>query len=195
MTVLPIIIAPDPLLKQMSTPVEAITPDILQLLEDMLDTMYAAKGVGLSAVQVGVLKRVVVMDADQGDEDEDEDTSSRGASRGNRGKPLKMLNPEIVSSGDEPNIYKEGCLSFPGQYSEVERPKVVTVKYMDETGKHHSVTMDGLAATCIQHEIDHMNGIVFVDHISRLKREMIVKRLIKAKKDGSLPSRESNPYG
>lgn len=181
MTVLPIIIAPDPRLKQVSARVESITPEILQLLDDMLDTMYAAKGVGLSAVQVGAMVRVVVMDTEQGDDD-------------SKGNPLKMINPEIVSESDEPNIYKEGCLSFPGQYSEVERPKVVTVSYMDEHGKMHRVEMDGLAATCIQHEIDHMNGIVFVDHISRLKREMIIKKLIKAKKDGSLPLRDETPY-
>ena len=182
MTVLPIVIAPDPRLKQVSERVETITADILQLLEDMLDTMYVAKGVGLSAVQVGVMKRVVVMDAEQGEDDE------------KRGKPLKMINPEIIGEDEEPNLYKEGCLSFPGQYSEVERPKAVTVRYMDETGKTITTTMDGLAATCIQHEIDHINGIVFVDHISRLKREMIIKRLTKAKKEGTLPSRDENPY-
>lgn len=183
MTVLPIVIAPDPRLKEVSQPVTTITPDILQLLDDMVDTMYAAKGVGLSAVQVGVMQRVVVMDADQGDEDDD-----------NRGKVLRMINPEIVESGKEPNVYKEGCLSFPGQYSDVERPKIVTVRYMDEHGKTITTQMDGLAATCIQHEIDHMNGIVFVDHISRLKRDMIMKKLIKAKKDGTLPQRGENPY-
>jgi peptide deformylase len=183
MTVLPIVIAPDPRLKQISEHVVSITPEILQLLEDMLDTMYAAKGVGLSAVQVGVMKRVVVMDTEQGEEDDDK-----------RGKPLKMINPEIVEEDAEPNIYNEGCLSFPGHYSEVERPKTVTVRYTDETGEQITTHMSGLAATCIQHEIDHMNGIVFVDHISRLKRDMIIKKLIKAKKEGTLPTREDNPY-
>jgi peptide deformylase len=182
MTVLPIVIAPDPRLKEVSEPVTEITPEILRLLDDMLDTMYAAKGVGLSAVQVGVMKRVVVMDADQGEDDDA------------RGKPLKMINPEIIAEGEEPNVYREGCLSFPGHYSDVERPKIVSVKYTDETGKEIIAKMDGLAATCIQHEIDHMNGIVFVDHISRLKRDMIIKKLIKAKKDGTLPERGENPY-
>ncbi len=169
MTVLPIIVAPDPILKTRSEKVEKITPEILQLMNDMLDTMYAARGVGLSAVQVGVLKRVITIDIEQDE-------------RGKAGKPIKMINPEIISSSAEINIYNEGCLSFPGQYADVERPAAVTIRYLDEQGKTQTIHADELMATCVQHEIDHMDGIVFVDHISRIKRDMILRRLKKANK-------------
>ena len=174
MTVLPIVIAPDPRLKTRSQPVTEITPEIHRLMDDMLDTMYAANGIGLSAVQVGVLKRVIVVDVDQRDE-------------GGVRNPIKMINPEIIGETEELNVYNEGCLSFPGQYSEVERPEAIKLRYLDENGKEHVIEADGLLATCLQHEIDHMNGVVFVDHVSRVKRDVILRKLQKARKMQELP--------
>lgn len=172
MAVLPLIIAPDPILKKVSAPVSEVTDEVRTMLEDMLDTMYHAGGIGLAAVQVGVHKRLVVVDVDW----RDEDASSR--------KPLKLINAEIASSSDAEREYREGCLSFPDQYSEVVRPDEVTIKYLDEQGQSQELQASGLLATCIQHEIDHMNGITFVDHISRVKREMILNKLTKAKRRG-----------
>lgn len=171
MAILPIVIAPDARLKQKSLPVEKVDGTVRQLLQDMLDTMYNAHGIGLAAVQVGVLKRAIVVDVEHNDDHAP-------------GKPLMMVNPEIVESDAELSTYNEGCLSFPQQYSEVERPKTITVKYLDENGKEQTLKADGLLATCIQHEIDHADGINFVDHISKLKREMIIKKLDKGKKRG-----------
>jgi peptide deformylase len=180
MTILPIVLAPDPLLKQPSLPVAEITPDIRCLAADMFETMYAANGVGLSAVQVGVLTRLIVVDVEWG--------SSRYASEEaavtppKKGNPIAMVNPEIVGRSPELRVYDEGCLSFPGQYSEVERPDIITVEYLDLDGKTQRLQADGLLSTCIQHEIDHMDGVVFVDHISRIKREMILRKVKKAQK-------------
>ncbi|MBY0354666.1 MAG: peptide deformylase [Rickettsiales bacterium] len=175
MTVLPIVIAPDARLKTRSKTVDAITPDILQLMDDMLDTMYAANGIGLSAVQVGVLKRIIVVDVEQRDEE--------GVRR-----PIKMINPEIIGETEDLNLYSEGCLSFPGQFSDVERPESVRVRYFDEHFKEHVMEADGLLATCVQHEIDHMNGIVFVDHLTRVKRDVILRKVKKAIKMQELPA-------
>ena len=172
MTLLPIIVAPDDFLKQKSLPVETVDDEVRRTLDDMLDTMYRARGIGLAAVQVGILKRLIVVDVNW----HEHDSSTR--------KPLKLVNAEIVSDSDDRLPYKEGCLSFPDQYSEVVRPKHVKVAYTDENGKAQELEAEGLLATCIQHEIDHTNGIVFVDHISRLKRDMIHKKLNKAKKSG-----------
>jgi peptide deformylase len=179
-TILPIVLAPNPLLKQKSTPVREITPEIRTLAEDMLETMYASNGVGLCAVQVGVLKQLIVVDVEWG--------SSRYASEEatsappKAGNPIVLINPELLDHSPELRSYDEGCLSFPGQYSEVERPDVITVEYLDLEGKRRRLTADGLLSTCIQHEIDHMNGVVFVDHISRIKREMILRKMKKAQK-------------
>lgn len=172
MAILNLVIAPDPLLKQPSLPVETIDQQVLTLLDDLVDTMYAARGIGLSAVQVGVLKKLVVVDVGWREEED--------VSRG----PMKFINPEIIWDSDEPSIYNEGCLSFPEQYSEVERPKQVKVRYLDIRGEQQILEADGLLATCIQHEIDHTNGITFVDHISRMKRDIILRRLTKGKKQG-----------
>ncbi|MFO1243306.1 MAG: peptide deformylase [Rickettsiales bacterium] len=185
MTVLPIVVAPDPLLKMKSEPVEKITPEIKQLLNDMLDTMYASNGIGLSAVQVGVLKRVIVVDTEWESPRYRTEGEERTDEKPKPGKPIKMINPEIVEESPEDNTYNEGCLSFPGQYSEVTRPKAIRLKYLDENGAEHQITADGLLATCLQHEIDHMNGIVFVDHVSSLKRDMIMRKMKKAKKQES----------
>ena len=160
--------SPDPLLSQRSKPVEMVDDDIRKLMDDMLETMYAEDGVGLAAVQVGILKRVLVMDVDQGSE--------------GGGKPYFLANPEIIESSDEIKTYDEGCLSFPGARGEVERPKIVTVKYLDYNNEEQTLHADGLLATCVQHEIDHLNGVTFVDHLSNLKRNMIIKKMKKAEK-------------
>jgi peptide deformylase len=172
MAVLPLIIAPDPLLKQQSAAVEVVDDAVRTTLNDMLDTMYRAGGIGLAAVQVGILKRLIVADVTWRDED--------AASR----EPLKLVNAEVIWDSEEDNNYNEGCLSFPEHYSEVVRPKEVKIKYLDEKGTQQEKHLTGLLATCIQHEIDHTNGITFVDHISRLKRDMIIKKLKKAKERG-----------
>lgn len=172
MAVLPLVIAPDPFLKQVSAPVAEVNDEVRAFLNDMLDTMYHSGGIGLAAVQVGRHSRLIVVDVNWRDEDE----SSR--------QPLKLINAEVISSSEEEREYKEGCLSFPDQYSEVVRPAEVKIRYTDEHGKPQELEATGLLATCIQHEIDHTNGITFVDHISRMKREMIHNKLIKAKKRG-----------
>lgn len=169
MAVLPLVIAPDPRLKICSEQVAEVNDDIRKFIDDMLDTMYASAGVGLAAVQVGVHKRILVMDVEQKEE-------------GKRGKPLILINPEIVTSSPEINTYEEGCLSFPGQYAEVKRPLKVKVRFLDYHGKQQEIEAEGLLATCVQHEIDHLNGITFVDHISPMKRDMIIRKVKKAKR-------------
>lgn len=171
MALLPLVIAPDPLLKTKSAPIKAVTDEIRTLAADMFDTMYHEKGVGLAAVQVGVLLRLLVADVEWKD-------------NGEKGRQWALVNPEIVTTAEELNVYNEGCLSFPDQFAEVERPAGVRVRFLDLHGKPREETFTGLLATCVQHEIDHLNGIVFVDHISRLKRDMIIKRLQKMKKLG-----------
>ena len=167
MAVLEIIKAPDDRLKQKAEPVDKVDDDLRAFIDDMFDTMYDNQGIGLAATQVGDLRRVLVLDVDQQEGDKN---------------PMVFVNPEIIAESEEQNTYLEGCLSFPGQYAEVKRPKFVTIKYLDYDGNEQSVEADELLATCIQHEIDHLNGVVFVDHLSRLKRDMIIKKLIKEKK-------------
>lgn len=169
MTVLPLVIAPDDRLKIVSQPVTDINDSVRTLLADMLDTMYANEGIGLAAVQVGVHKRMIVIDI--------------GVRVGKR-TPIKLINPEIIGLSQDASVYNEGCLSFPDQFSQVERPATVSVRYKDELGNSKTLQADGILATCLQHEIDHMNGIVFVDHISALKRDMILRKLKKAKRLG-----------
>ncbi|MRG72963.1 peptide deformylase [Alphaproteobacteria bacterium HT1-32] len=167
MALLPIITAPDPRLKVVSEPVDAVTDDIRQLMDDMLETMYDAPGVGLAAPQVGVTKRVIVIDTASSDEDP---------------APMRLANPEVVWESEETKVYDEGCLSLPEYYSDVERPDRVRVRYLDYDGASQEIEVDGLTAVCIQHEIDHLDGILFVDHISRVKREVILRKLTKARK-------------
>ncbi len=174
MTVLPLVVAPDPRLNQKSAPVEKVDDSIRALVQDMLETMYASNGIGLAAVQVGVHKRILVMDVEHGSDRYPDTEASEGKST-----PLVLINPEIVESSAEQNVYEEGCLSFPGQYAKVERPKRVTVRYLDTQGKEQHLHADGLLATCVQHEMDHLNGVVFVDHISQLKRGMLMRKLAK----------------
>jgi len=179
---LPIIIAPDPVLKQKSAPIKEVNAEIRKILDNMLETMYHSGGIGLAAVQVGILKRLIVVDVNwrKGEQ--------------NTFTPLKLINAEIIWDSEEENLYNEGCLSFPDQYSDVVRPKEIKVAYLDENGRKQELLADGLLATCIQHEIDHTNGITFVDHISRLKRDIIINKLKKAKKQGVFDEHEHNEF-
>lgn len=183
MAILPLVIAPDERLKTRSEPVTQVNDEIRTLCKDMLETMYHNNGIGLAAVQVGIMKRVIVVDIEWSTAGMPDDPDAQA--NGQDGNPICMINPELVDTDQEPSTYKEGCLSFPEQYSDVDRPKEVTVKYLDEQGAEQTLHADGLLATCIQHEIDHVNGVTFVDHISRLKREVIIKKLTKMKKSGA----------
>lgn len=167
MAVLPIITAPDPRLKVKSKPVAAVDDDLRRLLDDMLETMYAAPGVGLAAIQVGVPKRVLVIDVSRDDEPR---------------QPLCLVNPEIVWASDDDATYEEGCLSLPDQFADVARPASVRVRHLDRNGNRKELEATGLLAVCVQHEMDHLEGILFVDHISALKRNMILRRLLKQKR-------------
>ncbi len=167
MAILPILTAPDPRLKQKSQTVEKVDAELSSLMDDMLDTMYAAPGIGLAAIQVGVPKRLLVLDIAREGEDR---------------QPIKMANPEIVWSSDEKNDYEEGCLSVPEQYATVTRPKRIRVRYLDHQNEIRELEADGLLATVIQHEMDHLDGVLFIDHLSNLKRTMILRKLQKAQK-------------
>jgi peptide deformylase len=182
MTVLPLVIAPDPRLKTKSAPVEKVDDDVRALIADMFDTMYVERGIGLAAVQVGVMKRILVADVTWREDE-------------GPGEQYALINPEIVSDDQELSIYKEGCLSFPDQFAEVERPKAVRVRYLDQDGKQQERDFEGLLATCIQHEIDHLNGITFVDHISTMKRDMILRKLTKLKKQGYFDHEHEHVHG
>ncbi|MGO7159489.1 peptide deformylase [Rhizobium johnstonii] len=171
MTIKPLIILPDPVLRQLSKPIERVDSDLQRLADDMLETMYDAPGIGLAAIQIGVPRRMLVIDISR---------------EGEEKQPQVFINPEIVKSSDERSLYEEGCLSIPDYYAEVERPAVVSVKYLDRNGKEQTVEADGLLATCLQHEIDHLNGVLFIDYISRLKREMVIKKFTKAAKSKAL---------
>ncbi|PIR31928.1 MAG: peptide deformylase [Alphaproteobacteria bacterium CG11_big_fil_rev_8_21_14_0_20_44_7] len=173
MAILRIITAPDPRLKMIAEPVTQVDDELRQFMDDLLETMYDAHGIGLAATQVGVLKRVLVLDIAQREGDR---------------KPMFFINPEITEHSDETNTYTEGCLSFPDQFADVERPKYVKVKYLDYDGKAQEIDADELLATCLQHEIDHLDGKVFVDYISKIKRDIILRRLKKDKKHYEQPS-------
>jgi peptide deformylase len=171
MATLPIIEVPDPRLRQISKPVEHFGDDLQRLIDDMLETMYAAPGIGLAAIQVGVPIRLLVIDLQEGEGDEPGPKN-----------PRVFINPEFADPSEETNVYSEGCLSIPDQYAEVERPATVHAKWLDREGKAHEEVIDGLLATCLQHEVDHLNGIVFTDHLSRMKRDMLLKKLEKQRK-------------
>jgi peptide deformylase len=178
MAIRPILTAPDPRLKKKSLPVASVDAEVRQLMDDMLETMYAAPGIGLAAPQVDMLKRVIVLDIER------EDTKTG---------PLFMANPEIVEASDEDATYEEGCLSVPEHYADVVRPAKVTVRYLDRDNVEQNLTCEGLLATCIQHEIDHLDGILFVDHISSLKRNMILRKLLKARKEAERDAADGKP--
>lgn len=169
MAILPILIAPDPVLEAVSKPVEVFDDQIRMLVRDMVETMYSAPGIGLAAPQVGVNLRVIVVDINYGD-----DPLSRN--------PLKIINPEITWLSDEDISYEEGCLSIPKHYADVVRPKALKLKYTDEFGKEQTLEAQDLLAICLQHEIDHLDGILFIDHLSNIKRTMIMRKLLKDKK-------------
>jgi len=164
--VLPIIIAPDPRLKVVCDPIKEVTCEEAKLMNDLLETMYAAPGVGLAAPQVGVVKRIIVVDP---------------APKDRARQPIMMANPELVDASDEMKKFEEGCLSFPGHYSEVVRPSKIVVRYIDETNQTCEINAEDVLATCIQHELDHLDGVLFVDHISALKRNIIHRKLKKSK--------------
>lgn len=173
MSLLPIITVPHPVLKDIARPIEIISPAIKQQAADMLETMYEAPGVGLAANQVGQLNRMFVMDVHY-----KRDPATRN--------PVVMINPEIVWRSEELSVMEEGCLSIPQQYAEVERPRTVRVTYMDVNGQKQEMEGSDLASHCIQHELDHLNGILFIDYLSRLKRNMILRKLDKLRKDGHI---------
>tara|TARA_R110000782_G_scaffold78276_2_gene154945 strand:+ start:97805 stop:98335 length:531 start_codon:yes stop_codon:yes gene_type:complete len=174
MAILPIIEAPDPRLRTISTPVDAIDDDLQRLIDDMFETMYDAPGIGLAAIQVGVPKRVLVIDLQEPESDAEDAKPVRN--------PLVFINPQILQGSDEHSVYNEGCLSVPDQYAEVERPASVRASWMDREGRIHEQRLEGLLATCLQHEMDHLEGILFIDHLSRLKREMVLKKLQKSRR-------------
>ncbi len=164
-----ILIHPDPRLKKVCAPVADITDDLRKLADDMLETMYDAPGIGLAAPQIGVLDRLIVVDCVK--------------EEGEAPRPLVMFNPEVIASSDETNVYEEGCLSIPDQYAEVTRPKTVEVTWLDRDGNLQQETFDDLWATCVQHEIDHLNGKLFIDYLKPLKRQMITRKMQKLKRE------------
>ena len=166
----PILIHPDPRLKKVSAEVPDLSDGLRLLADDMLETMYDAPGIGLAAPQVGVLERLIVLDCAKPDNGED-------------ARPLVMFNPRVIAASDERNVYEEGCLSIPDQYADVERPKVVDVEWMDRNGNLQRETFDGLWATCVQHEIDHLDGKLFIDYLKPLKRQMITRKMQKLKRE------------
>lgn len=173
MALLPIITAPDPRLKTVSEPVAEVDDEIRALVSDMFETMYDAPGIGLAAIQVGIQKRILVMDVIGKDSKEGDP------------EPIAIINPEITWVSDDDAVYEEGCLSVPQHYADVVRPAEVKVKYLDLDGEQQELHADGLLATCVQHEMDHLDGILFVDHLSALKRNMILRKLLKNKKQAS----------
>ena len=196
MAILPIIEVPDPALKQISKPVEVFDDALKTLVADMFETMYDAPGIGLAAIQVGAPLRVVVIDLQERDEDAEPDKCDNpdhdhghGHDHGHDHRPVKLtprvfINPEIFDPAEEISVYSEGCLSVPDIFADVERPATVSLRWQDVDGKHHEEAMTGIMATCIQHELDHLEGILFIDHLSRLKRNMALKKLEKARKLG-----------
>ena len=172
MALRPILEAPDPRLRTISTPVDRVDDELRMLIEDMLETMYDAPGIGLAAIQVGVPKRVLVIDLQEQEDAE--------------GKPIRsprvFVNPELFDPSEQCSIYNEGCLSVPDQYAEIERPAVIHARWLDEKGEKHEERMEGLLATCLQHEMDHLEGVLFIDRLSRLKRDMVLKKLEKARR-------------
>ncbi len=167
MAKLPIIVAPDPRLKLKCRPVARVDAKVARLMDDMLETMYAAPGIGLAAPQVGVNQRIIVLDVAK-----DQEPAA----------PLRMANPELVWVSDEDAVFSEGCLSLPEHYADVSRPAKIRVRYLDHQNEIRELEAEGMLSTCIQHEMDHLDGILFVDHLSALKRNIILRKLVKAKK-------------
>ena len=163
-----ILIEPEPILRKKCDPVEKVDDELRRLMNDMVETMYKAPGIGLAAIQIGILKRLVVIDISK-------DEKKRN--------PLFLINPEILNRSKKTSIYEEGCLSLPGQFAEIERPSECILKYINLEGKEKELKASGLLATCIQHEVDHLDGVLFIDYLSKLKKDMIIKKLVKHKKE------------
>ena len=163
-----IIIEPDTILRKQSETLEKVDKELRTLMDDMLETMYAAPGIGLAAVQLGILKRLIVIDISK---------------EKDKKNPLFLVNPKIISQSKNTSVYEEGCLSLPGHFAEIERPAECQIKYINYDGKKKEMKASGLLATCIQHEVDHLNGILFIDYLSKLKKDMIIKKLVKYKKE------------
>ena len=168
MSIKNIITVPDETLKKISQPLEKVTSDEKKLISDLFETMYYSKGIGLAAVQVGILKRIIVIDISNKEEEK---------------KPMSFINPIIKKVSDETSIYEEGCLSIPDTFIEIQRPKICEVEYIDLNGKKQNIKCDGLLSTCVQHEINHLDGKLIIDHLSKLKRDFIIKKISKAKKN------------
>lgn len=173
-----LVILPDKRLRLISEPVKTFDADLRRLVDDMFETMYAAPGIGLAAIQIGVPLRLVTMDLHNKDEPK---------------QPQVFINPAVTWASEDKGTYEEGCLSIPDYYEEVERPARVKVSYLDIDGKAHEVEAEGLLATCLQHEIDHINGVLFIDHLSKLKRDMVVKKFKKLAKQGETAKPAPNP--
>ena len=163
-----ILTEPNPILRSKSLPVEKVDKELQELMDDMLETMYAAPGIGLAAIQVGIPKRIIVLDLSAKEENKN---------------PMYFVNPEIITKSENISTYEEGCLSVPGQFAEINRPDKCHIKYLDYFGKPKEIKAEGMIATCIQHEMDHLEGILFIDYLSKLKKSMIVKKLSKQKKE------------
>ncbi len=195
MTKRDIVTLPDPVLRQVSSEIETVDDEVRRLLDDMLETMYDAPGIGLAAIQIGVPKRIVTIDISTRGRD-DERSGENEADEAPEGRdeilpagPLFLINPVILSTSDERSVYEEGCLSIPDYYAEVERPAGVRVRYVGYDGKEQELTADGLLATCIQHEIDHLDGRLFIDYLSKLKRDLVVRKFAKAARAAEKDSR------
>ncbi len=173
MTIRSIVEVPDPRLREISAPVETVDDAVRGLVADMFETMYAAPGIGLAAIQVGVPKRILVIDLQEPEEEGGDPVKD----------PRVFINPEILQCSNREVPYSEGCLSVPDQYAEVERPDRIRARWLDEKGGAHEEEIEGLLAVCLQHEMDHLNGILFIDHLSRLKREMLLKKLSKLRRE------------
>ena len=163
-----ILIEPDPILRKKCEPLEKVDFNVRKLMKDMLETMYAAPGIGLAAIQIGILKRLVVIDISKDEK---------------KKNPLFLINPVITTRSEKTSTYEEGCLSLPGQFAEIERPAECFLEYVDLDGKKKKLKAEGLLSTCIQHEVDHLNGILFIDYLSKLKKDMIIKKLVKHKRE------------
>ncbi|GKX32961.1 MAG: peptide deformylase [Rhizobiaceae bacterium MnEN-MB40S] len=173
MTIKPIVLLPDPVLRKKSEDFEQVDESVRKLADDMLETMYDAPGIGLAGIQIGVPRNVVVVDCSGDDEEK---------------APMVLFNPKILASSDERSVYEEGCLSIPDYYAEVERPASVTVDYVDYDGARQTIEADGILATCLQHEIDHLNGVLFIDYLSKLKRDMVIRKFTKLAKSRGQPA-------
>jgi peptide deformylase len=178
MSIRPLVIIPDSRLRLVSEPIVRVTPKTRELVESMFETMYDAPGIGLAAIQIGVPERVVTIDVGKRRAEEEGDGEEEGEK-----DPIALINPEIIAASEELSVYQEGCLSIPEYYEDVERPARVRVRYMDLNGETQELDADGLLATCLQHEIDHLNGVLFIDHISKLKRDRVIKKFTKLAKD------------